>query len=250
MIKRIWSFLGIVLLSAIATISAARLSFTNEGLVFRKACSILDRVRSGVTYADCRRELFANATKTDAEVIVLGDSITERQDWALNFPSINIANRGISGSETRDVLKAIDVIKPDAKLSVALLIGANDIVVKHRKASETIEDFEIITRKLANRIIGSSDHRIIVQSVILCHSSEPLCTPEVRAEITKLNDLIKRLSAKQGLTFIDLNSTLAPTGTLETALSDDGLHLNAAGNLAWAKLLEPALLGALARKPS
>jgi hypothetical protein len=246
--KSMWTFLSVSILTAIATVLVARVSFTNEGVVFRKACAALDRIRSGSTYAQCRLDLFA-AAKRDVSVVAFGDSITELQDWAQNFPTVSIANRGIAGSEIHDVVKAIDAVKLAGNETVILLIGVNDILVKDRRASEIILDFDILIQKLQalligssdHRIIGSSDHRIIVQSVILCNSAKSRCSSERLSEIVSLNSQIAHLCREKHLKFVDLNKSLAPNGSLNRAFSDDGLHLNRSGNRVWANSLASEL---------
>lgn len=156
--RNMWTFLSVLVLSATATVLVARVNFTNEGIVFRKACAALDRIRSGTTYTQCRLDLFAAASK-DSSAVALGDSITELQDWARNFPSHSIANRGVSGSQIQDVIRAVDSVRFSGNETVILLIGVNDILVADRKATDIILDFEILIKKLKARIIGSSDHR-------------------------------------------------------------------------------------------
>jgi lysophospholipase L1-like esterase len=249
MIRRSWLFLGIVLLSAISTISVARLSFTNEGIVFRKACSILDRVRSGVAYADCRRELFANATQRNApqaSIIALGDSFTERQDWGRQFPNLDIMNRGIGGVALKEVAEVAKLVSPNSGQTVLVLVGLNDLLGLKRTVSDIIKDYRELVQ-----MIGDNGSRIVVQSVIMCNQQEPRCNDDFRKDISALNNGLHQLAVEKAIKFIDLNQTLAPDGPLSTTYSDaDGHHLNAAGNLAWAKLLESTLLGALVRKPS
>jgi lysophospholipase L1-like esterase len=238
MSRNLWTFLCVLALTATTTVLVARVSFTHEGIVFRKACAALDRIRSGTTYTQCRLELFAAANR-DASTVAFGDSITELQDWARNFPRHSIANRGVSGSQIQDVIRTIDAVKLAGNETVILLIGVNDVLVADRKATEIILDFENLIKKLQARNIRSD--QIIVQSVILCNSSKLRCSVERRTEIIALNRRIEHLCDAKRLKFVDLNKNLAPTGTLERAFSDDGLHLNVSGNRAWADALASAL---------
>jgi hypothetical protein len=75
------------------------------------------------------RLAFFRQTVGDADVIMLGDSITEGIDWRELFPDIRILNRGISGDTGTGVLNWLDeVIKRRPKI-VFLMIGSNNLQI-------------------------------------------------------------------------------------------------------------------------
>jgi lysophospholipase L1-like esterase len=53
--------------------------------------------------------------------------------------------------------------------------------------------------------------------------------------------LLKEYCREQGLTFIDLNKVLAPSGILEAKYSLDQLHLTAEGYSLWQAEIRPYL---------
>jgi hypothetical protein len=46
--------------------------------------------------------------KTKADIVMIGDSITDGAEWHEMFPQLNIVNRGISGDTTVGVLNRLD----------------------------------------------------------------------------------------------------------------------------------------------
>src|SRR3954451_1058356 len=53
---------------------------------------------------------FFRQTVGDADVVMLGDSITEGIDWHELFPHVRILNRGIGGDTSAGVLNRLDEV--------------------------------------------------------------------------------------------------------------------------------------------
>jgi lysophospholipase L1-like esterase len=155
-------------------------------------------------------------------------------------------NRGIAGGALKEVVEVAKLVTPKSGQTVLVLVGLNDLLELKRTVSDVVNDYRALIQ-----IIGDNGGRIVMQSVIMCNQEEPRCNDDFRKDISALNKGLHQLAVEKSIKFIDLNQILAPDGPLSMTFSDaDGHHLNAAGNRAWAKILEPALLGALARKPS
>src|SRR5262245_42569936 len=65
----------------------------------------------------------------DADVIMLGDSITEKIDWRELFPGVSILNRGIGGDTSAGVLKRLDEVIARHPKIVFLMVGVNDLQI-------------------------------------------------------------------------------------------------------------------------
>ena len=170
-----------------------------------------------------------------AEVVMLGDSITARGDWSTWFPDAGIANRGVSGNTTAQVLARMDAAAlGPATRKVFVLIGTNDLsrgVDREQIAANTAE----IVAGVRARAPRS---RIVVQSVMPRRA-------EYRDAVLELNDRVRTLvrgTVGDDIEFLDLWPALADDdGALTPTFTDDGLHLTAAGYSAWVAVLVPLL---------
>lgn len=77
-------------------------------------------------YYNTRLSIFKESE--EKEVIFLGDSLTDNNDWSESFPDLNIGNQGIGSDTTSGVLyglKETTVLNPS---KVFIIIGINDFV--------------------------------------------------------------------------------------------------------------------------
>jgi len=184
-----------------------------------------------------RRSAWANAIEQDQHAVVfLGDSITEGWGGGLGaaFPTLKVANRGISGDTTRGVLIRLDEdvlsINPAA---VVLLIGTNDL--EEGAAPEVIAgNLKLILAKLKEH--NSS------MPIILCEvfpSSQVKKRPKDKIEA--INTLY-RAAVKNDpqVTVMETWELFAdPAGDAIPAEFPDLLHLNEEGYAKWAAALRP-----------
>jgi lysophospholipase L1-like esterase len=73
-----------------------------------------------------RIELFEKFSPS-AEVVFIGDSITEGGEWTEFFPNLKVSNRGVGSDKTSDVLKRIDSIISVTPNTAFIMLGINDI---------------------------------------------------------------------------------------------------------------------------
>ena len=181
-------------------------------------------------------ELAASSVVRD--VVVLGDSLTDRGEWweLLGRP---VANRGIGGDTVADVRARIgDVVALQPRV-LFVLVGVNDLL-----GGTSPELLAIAHAALVAELRGRLPHtRIVVESLLpirdeLLAEDGPLTTATVR----RANELLQRGAAAAGAEWLDVNAALADaTGQLDARYSDDGSHLSAAGYRAWAAVLKRSL---------
>jgi lysophospholipase L1-like esterase len=170
-----------------------------------------------------RQSFFDGSPVGDGDVVFLGDSLTERGEWAEMFPGMRVRNRGIGGDTTDDVVARIGPIVTGQPGKVFLQIGTNDIW--ERKSDRQILDntAQILT---AFRT-GSPQTSVYVQSLLPRQ-------PRYAARIRRLNGRLQALAERCGCLFIDLYPHfVAADGSLRAEYSNDGLHLLGAGYLVW-----------------
>jgi lysophospholipase L1-like esterase len=173
----------------------------------------------------------AEAEKDKGAVVFVGDSIT--QGWRTldkDFPYLKVANRGISGDTTRQVLYRIkeDVIslKPTA---IVLLIGTNDLGLGGNP-DDAAENIKAILTQIRKEL---PETPVIVCKVMPRH-------PQFAEKIKRLNSLVDD--------FIKNDNHIIPCDTWSIFADENGgakkeefpdlLHPNAAGYKKWKMALD------------
>ena len=180
----------------------------------------------------------------DAEVIMIGDSIT--QGWeghgAATFKKYyaprKTLNVGISGDRTENVLwrldhGAIDGISP--KLAV-IMIGTNNTGHRKDPAEETAAGIERIVDEVHRRL---PETKILLLAIFPRHPSPD---GEPRKLNDRINEIISGLGERDYVTFLDIGDEfLDEDGTLPKAIMPDALHPRKAGYAIWAEAMEPTM---------
>jgi len=167
---------------------------------------------------------FFQQTVGDADVVMLGDSITEGVDWRELFPEVRILNRGIAGDTSAGVLNRLDEVIGRRPKTVFLMIGSNDLQMG-LPASAVNANIRSIVRALEERQI-----RVVLQNVLFVASGY---RPQINNKVDELNRALADLCRAPAVLCLDLNHILANGGALSPSFALDGLHLNTAGYLAW-----------------
>jgi lysophospholipase L1-like esterase len=182
-------------------------------------------------HSQSRLSIFRN-TPGVFEVVMLGDSITEAGNWHELFPSVRIANRGIDGNTSADILSRIhEVIQRRPKI-VFLVIGINDLFhVRDVQASEITANIQKVIGALAEHGIPT-----IVQSTLLTYKSKA-----INEKVIALNQALQSLCAQMEIKFLDLNSILSDGDALLPRFTLDGIHLSGDAYVLWAHEIRPII---------
>ena len=161
------------------------------------------------------------------DLVFVGTSITEGFPVTELFHSLKVRNRGIGGNETKYVLEYIEKIARKTPARIFLEIGVNDL-----KAHVPVDSVFNRYRRIISIIrTVSPDTEVIVQS------NMPTRPPNV--EISELNRRLSELCLNQKLTYVDLYSAFCKDGSLDTAFTPDGIHLNAHAYAIWKDKIGP-----------
>ncbi|MGZ4955150.1 MAG: GDSL-type esterase/lipase family protein [Methylobacter sp.] len=177
------------------------------------------------------RNTIFQAFSPQASVVMIGDSITEGGEWREIFPQINIANRGIAGDKTGDILRRMEPIFAVNAKKAFIMVGINDIY-QGRSVETTFANYTNIVQQLKSKGIS-----VYIQSTLECSASK--CGGTLN-KIRLLNDKLKAYAAQQKLTYININEGL--TSEKYGLLKDytyDGVHLLGSGYLKWSKTIAP-----------
>lgn len=204
-------------------------------------------------WANLGRYREANRTVTRAEVVFMGDSITDlwqQPRFGGFFPGKNYVDRGISAQTTPQMLVRFrpDVIalKPRA---VVILAGTNDIAGNTGPMSN--EDIQNNLASMAE-LAKANNIRVVLASItpVSAYHAAPNAPPQTTRRpverIRAINDWMKAYAAANKHVYLDYYSAMIDNaGMLRTELSEDDLHPNAAGYKVMAPLAEAAIAQAL-----
>lgn len=206
-------------------------------LTLTLACHAQERKYSTFYYQ--RATLFEELPVTSNDIIFLGNSITNGAEWAELFQNKHVKNRGISGDICMGVYDRLDAILKGKPAKIFLLIGIND-VSRGTPADTIVSRIGMIAQKIK---ADSPKTKLYLQSVLPVtdhynmfkgHTSRWQVIPEI-------NKGLVHLAEKEGLTYIDLYSHFidGQTGKMNTAYTNDGLHLLGKGYLKWVEIVKP-----------
>jgi lysophospholipase L1-like esterase len=231
-------------------LSVDQLSCPELSAAVRTAVSNDSRLRD---WAQINRYREANRAVTKAEVVFMGDSITDawpQPRFGEFFPGKNYVGRGISGQTTPQMLIRMrpDVIalKPKA---VVILAGTNDIA--GNTGPMTDEEIEGNLASMAEIALANSIN-VIFTSILptssyhVASNGVPQTTLRPLARIQALNSWMKKYAAEHKLFYVDYYSAMVDAqGMLRAELSNDDLHPTKAGYDIMAPLVEQAIARAI-----
>ena len=185
-------------------------------------------------YWNSKVSMYEILPNTKGEIIFLGDSITDRCEWAELFLNTFIRNRGLSGDKTEGVIDRLTEVTESKPDKIFIMIGVNDL--RHNVSiEEIIENYKRILLKIK---LDSPQTKIYIQSILPVNElvGQPKTTSE---EIAKLNAKIEILADQFDIPFLNIFSSLVDDfGRLDKKYTEDGLHINGEGYSVWKTLIE------------
>ena len=176
-----------------------------------------------------RKSFFEEHGGHQYDIVFIGDSITDAAEWEDLFPSLKIANRGISGDRTDGVLERLDSIYSTNARKAFIMIGINDFASGAR-VNDVFENY----KRIINGLVAHG-MQTYVQSTILAGNKHL----ELNNKIMALNEQLMRMADEdKAFTYIDLNAGLARSSVLESQYTRDGIHLNGSGYAVWKHIIQ------------
>jgi lysophospholipase L1-like esterase len=169
-----------------------------------------------------------------AEVVMIGDSLTADAPWNEMFPQVRIANRGIGGDRTIDILQRMDPIFAVNPQKAFLSVGLNDLAFGVG-VDQVFVNYVQIVQQLQKRGIT-----VYIQSTIEC--SRASCGTQLD-QVRRLNTKLKGYAQEHHIVYIDLNQNLSSKeGGLLPEYTYDGSHLLGKAYSVWSKAIGPYML--------
>jgi len=184
-----------------------------------------------------KKNLFEQLPNGEEEIILLGDSITDGNEWAELFGNERLKNRGISGDVTDGVLYRLDEVTESKPEKIFIMIGVNDLA-RGRSAEYVLSHYEKIIDRIQQ---DSPDTEIYIQSILPVNDQFSQFTShyEKADEIKAVNEELEQLANRRDLTYIDLFDDMSVDGDqLNPEYTEDGLHLNGNGYMVWKSEIE------------
>jgi lysophospholipase L1-like esterase len=186
------------------------------------------------TYYWSRVHLFRQLAGT-ADVVMLGDSLTEWIDWRELLPDLKVMNRGISGDTTDGVIERLDEIIGRSPRYVPLLIGVNDLFyysIPH--------DVVVINSKRIVMVLKESGAIPIVISLSGVSANYPRASL-LNRQVSLVNKSLQQWCKTNAIQFFDLHALLTHDGALSPENTWDGLHFTGRAYLIWRDAMRPLI---------
>ena len=162
---------------------------------------------SGI-YRD-KKSFFEKHGRNGYDAVFIGDSRTDGAEWQEMFPSIKVANRGISGNRAEGVMDQLDSILSTSAAKAFIMVGINDI-------SRGMSVYKVFNtyKNIVGKLVDHGMH-VYVQSSILSGKRREYLNKNLIALNEKL-----RLFANQtdSVTYIDINVGLTQDSLLKNNL--------------------------------
>lgn len=189
------------------------------------------------TYYYQRKSLFKVLPNTANEIIFLGDSITDGNNWSELFGNPLVKNRGISGDVTQGVLCRMEEVLESDPAKIFIMIGINDLGAG-RSVQYVLTNYEKILQAIQKE---SPKTQIYIQSLLPVNPDFGMFAGHMKAmdEIPVVNKGLKKLAENYDATYINLYAGFTTEkGKLKPKFTNDGLHLKGAGYLKWKKMID------------
>ncbi|MDM9381573.1 GDSL-type esterase/lipase family protein [Chlorogloeopsis sp. ULAP01] len=182
-----------------------------------------------------KKSQFELLPRSESEIIMLGDSITDEGEWIELLGNVNIKNRGISGDTIERILYRLSTILTSQPKQIFLMIGINDLINSRKSVTEILEKYQEILKEFQEKMPHTE---IFIQSVLPVNNKIYLYWQDNK-NIINLNLGLQKLAQNFNYQYINLFSHLLDSeNQLDAKYTADGLHLNGHAYLVWKSVIE------------
>lgn len=170
------------------------------------------------------------------KVAFLGDSQVRNWDLDYWFPFNRNTNYGIPGYRASDLVNDIDETEPADKIIV--WIGINDIIqLSQAYGSQTTIDSVLNSFRLLTEYLGPDD--LLLSVCPVTQEFDDLYVQDLNNIVSEVNRGIVTICSETDIQIIDINEPVSEGGRLNTAFTQDGIHLNNSGYEVISKEIRP-----------
>lgn len=162
-----------------------------------------------------------------ADLIFLGDSLTDWHNWHLFGPHLNA---GIAGDTTDGLLSRIPALLQKKPHTVILMIGINDLL-----DGTILEEVKRNYLRILDALSGV-EQLIILSTLPVTNAYQ---TDQINQDVIAINAFLKNEAKKRQLHYVDLYSSFVGEHSgIQRQYTVDGVHLNSQGYLLWESILQ------------
>lgn len=169
-----------------------------------------------------------------ADIVFLGNSITQGGNWSELLGRERVVNRGIGGDNIPGMLNRLHQVYSLKPKICFVMAGINDLYTDVPVEEVFVRYMRLIDSLRSYKIIP------VVQSTLHVNPKWKRAV-EKNAEVAKLNEMIERYAGDISVPYINLNALLSTNGVLQDQYTTDGIHLTAPAYGVWRDALEPIL---------
>lgn len=196
-----------------------------------------DTLTFGSDYYLSKRNVEEATPVTKHNIVMLGNSLTERGFWSEYFQNSRVLNRGIGGDCISGMIARTEPIVAGQPRAVFIMGGANDLLFSKISAEHLLRQYERLLDILA---AGTPRTKIYIQSLLPVNETLNKEMLEGRnARIVEFNTCLRALAERRGLPYIDIWSAIQRDGMLPADMTFDGVHIKAAGYAIWIDRIRP-----------
>lgn len=175
-----------------------------------------------------RRETFEVLPPKEGCIMFVGDSITQRNEWAEMFDNPNIINRGIDSDRLTWLEHRMPNLLANKPAKIFIKIGINDIM-DGKRAKQMKEEYQVILKQFKSL----ENCQVYVQSCLPVNNTE-YAHPIDNTVVQSVNKMLEELVSSYSYTYINLyNHFVNENNELKSDYTRDGVHLNGIGYLVW-----------------
>lgn len=174
---------------------------------------------------------------TKKNIVMLGNSLTERGFWSEYFQNKRVLNRGIGGDCISGMINRVQPIVDGEPKAVFIMAGVNDLLFSAISYEKLLQQYERLLNIIAK---GSPRTKVYIQSALPVNepmNQELLKDQNVR--LAEYNALLRKMAERRGLVYIDIWSAMQRNGELPAEYTIDGIHLNAKAYAVWIEMISP-----------
>lgn len=190
-------------------------------------------------YYFAKRAQQERETVHSRNIVMLGNSLTERGAWADILQDSLVLNRGIGGDCVAGMTARLGAIVAGKPRAIFLMAGVNDLIFSKITPEALLGQYE----RLLDAIRTASPRTtVFIQSLLpLDETQNEEYFAGKNVHIETFNALLRETARQRGLDYIDIRSRMARDGKMPAEYTVDGIHLNAAGYAVWSDVLRPYL---------
>lgn len=182
-----------------------------------------------------RNDGFYVLRQDTADIVFLGNSITNLHNWSEAFGDARIQNRGISAAFSWELENNLAAYLRGKPRKIFLMIGTNDL---GQNSGRTPAQTATALKSIINYITGYCPNSHLYVQSILPSTSGGRTLAMIESVNNQISTYIDELH-NDSVTFIDLTEALLPVATNADGYSYDNLHLTGKAYAAWCHQIEP-----------